>query len=171
MVTVVDSIMGSGKTSWAIQYMNDNPEKSFLYITPFLKEIERIEKVSSIEIFQPNNSNGNRKLNNLNDLLAIGKNIGATHELFKHLNNESLKLIRDNNYILIMDEALDVVVPLNIFKTDVELLISNGDLTISDKGYAIWSGDEDYKGRFKDIKNAAKKHQLICVNNSILYWQ
>ena len=40
-VTIVDSIMGSGKTEWAIQYMIDNPEKRFIYITPFLDEIEK----------------------------------------------------------------------------------------------------------------------------------
>ena len=39
-VTVVDSICGSGKTSWAINYMNDNTDKKFIYITPYLDEIQ-----------------------------------------------------------------------------------------------------------------------------------
>ena len=34
-ITVIDSLMGSGKTSWSIQYINDNPYENFLYITPF----------------------------------------------------------------------------------------------------------------------------------------
>lgn len=46
-VTVVDSIMGSGKTSWAIQYINESPMATkFIFITPYLTEIERI-----IELF------------------------------------------------------------------------------------------------------------------------
>lgn len=42
-ITVVDSIMGSGKTSWAIQYINQSsPSTKFIFITPYLTEIERI---------------------------------------------------------------------------------------------------------------------------------
>jgi len=43
-ITVVDSIMGSGKTSWSIQYINRNVFDNFLYITPFLDEVNRIIK-------------------------------------------------------------------------------------------------------------------------------
>ena len=41
-VTVVDCICGSGKTSWAIDYMNTNTNKKFIYITPYLDEVERV---------------------------------------------------------------------------------------------------------------------------------
>lgn len=43
-ITVIDSIMGTGKTSWAIDYMNAHPEQHFVFITPFLAECERIIK-------------------------------------------------------------------------------------------------------------------------------
>lgn len=32
-ITVVDSIMGSGKTSWSIQYINENEMENVLYIS------------------------------------------------------------------------------------------------------------------------------------------
>ena len=35
-IKVVDSIMGSGKTSWAIDRMNYNDNKKYVYITPYL---------------------------------------------------------------------------------------------------------------------------------------
>ena len=41
-ITVVDNPMGTGKTSWSIQYINDNQFENILYITPFLSEVERI---------------------------------------------------------------------------------------------------------------------------------
>lgn len=42
-INIVDSIMGSGKTSWAIQYMNEAPTyQKFIYITPFKTEVERV---------------------------------------------------------------------------------------------------------------------------------
>ena len=43
-ITVIDSIMGSGKTTWAIDYMNKAPaDQKFIYITPFLNEVDRIK--------------------------------------------------------------------------------------------------------------------------------
>lgn len=42
-ITVVDARMGRGKSSAAIQYMNEHKtEKRFMYITPYLTEVERI---------------------------------------------------------------------------------------------------------------------------------
>ena len=35
MIKVVDSLMGSGKTSWAIREMNAHPEQRYLYVTPY----------------------------------------------------------------------------------------------------------------------------------------
>ena len=42
-VTVVDSPCGTGKTSFAIQYMKEEVFDSFIFITPFLSELDRIE--------------------------------------------------------------------------------------------------------------------------------
>ena len=40
---IVDEIMGSGKSSAAINYINNSPhDKKFLVITPYLDEIKRL---------------------------------------------------------------------------------------------------------------------------------
>ena len=42
-VNVIDAIMGTGKTSAAINFINkSNDETKFLYITPYLSEVKRI---------------------------------------------------------------------------------------------------------------------------------
>ena len=41
-INVVDSIMGAGKTSYAIQMMTERTEDKFMYVTPFLDEVSRI---------------------------------------------------------------------------------------------------------------------------------
>ena len=42
-ITVVDARMGRGKSSAAIRYMNAHKgTKRFLYITPYLNEVDRI---------------------------------------------------------------------------------------------------------------------------------
>lgn len=35
-ITIVDDIMGSGKSTWAINYINDNPDRKFLCIVPLV---------------------------------------------------------------------------------------------------------------------------------------
>ena len=41
-ITVIDSPCGYGKTSFAIQMMKNREDDKFVYITPFLPEIERV---------------------------------------------------------------------------------------------------------------------------------
>jgi len=47
-VNVIDPPCGYGKTSWAIQYMNDMSDEShkFIYVTPFLDEVTRYSSLS-----------------------------------------------------------------------------------------------------------------------------
>ena len=43
-VTIVDAPCGTGKTTAAINMINDsNENEKFLYITPFLSEVQRIK--------------------------------------------------------------------------------------------------------------------------------
>ena len=35
MITVIDSPCGHGKTTYAINLINESPTKNFVYITPF----------------------------------------------------------------------------------------------------------------------------------------
>ena len=84
MIRVVDSIMGSGKTTWAIRFMNQNPQRRFIFITPFLSEAVRIqEKCTELHFKQPDDRF--TKQAGFRELLAAGKNIAMTHELFSRL--------------------------------------------------------------------------------------
>lgn len=51
-ITVIDAIMGSGKTSWSIDFINQNQNTNFLYITPFLSEVDRILNNTSKDRFR-----------------------------------------------------------------------------------------------------------------------
>ena len=42
--------MGSGKSTWAINYINHNPDKKFLVIVPLLTECERFKEETDIDI-------------------------------------------------------------------------------------------------------------------------
>lgn len=42
MVKIIDSMMGTGKTSYAIQLMREAEiDQKFIFVTPFLDEVQR----------------------------------------------------------------------------------------------------------------------------------
>ncbi len=110
-IKVVDSIMGTGKTSYAIQLMNEaSKDKHFIFVTPFIKEIDRIRASVTGRTFKAptvDNEN-NTKMNSLKRLISEGADIATTHELFSRADNELMELLEWNNYTLILDEVLEL---------------------------------------------------------------
>ena len=80
-VKVCDSIMGTGKSSCAINLMNEDTEHNYIYITPYLDEADRIAKACSGRRFMTPQHNGVGKLKSLHQLLANKMNIASTHAL------------------------------------------------------------------------------------------
>ena len=48
MITVIDSPCGYGKTTYAIDMINSNQTGNYIYITPFLSEVNRVVKETMI---------------------------------------------------------------------------------------------------------------------------
>ena len=169
-ITVIDSIMGSGKTTWAINYINSTDD-NILYITPFKDEIKRI--LSSVErpMCQPVN-HGKGKMINLSGLLKRDDDIAATHELFKHLNDECQELLSQKHYTLILDEVLNVLEPIEMKKSDLPILLDSKCITISEDGFVSWNPEKtNYESRYDEIKTLAENHTLMVVNNCMFMWR
>jgi hypothetical protein len=166
-ITVIDTIMGSGKTSYAIQMMSEAKElQSFIYITPFLSEVERIKTALPEKNFltpTPSNRKGS-KLEGLKILLRRGENIVSTHALFKRCDEEVIELLKSNNYILILDECMDVVEQMNIEEDDINILFKSNTIIENERKWITWVGtDKDYCGVFKDVMEN-------CFNNNIYHY-
>lgn len=151
----------------------------YIFITPYLEEVERIKQSSPHKRFiDPKNydSYGNftKKQDSFHELLANGHNIVSTHALFRQSNEETKELIQSGNYILILDEVMDIVEHLPIKKSDKDLLFDNQLLYIDDEGYVCWNIDNpkalEYDGKFNDIKNMALNRNLIYYRDTILIW-
>ena len=88
-ITVIDSIMGSGKSSYLIDYMNSHTEELFCYITPYKQEIERVMDECSLRCFETPGNYDKRekryttKYNDILNILNDGFNVASTHALFK----------------------------------------------------------------------------------------
>ena len=150
---VVDAGCGVGKTTSMINFINDSPtENRFLYITPFLTEVERIKTSCSSKKFQEP-AELPTKTEDLLRLVEKGYNIVSTHALFKKLTDKVLDLTQFNNYILIIDEAADVIEEIDITKNDLKTIITEY-TTIDDNNTVHWNEwNNDYEGRFEDYKN------------------
>ena len=99
-------MMGSGKTQAMYAEIRNNPDKSYMVVTPYLKTIQDA-KNENLNIYEPEYKGGT-KMDSLKYLLSHGYNICCTHSLFLDVDNEIWDLIHDGGYTLFIDEALDV---------------------------------------------------------------
>jgi hypothetical protein len=177
-VNVIDAPCGYGKSSWAIQYMNSVPEEyyNFVYVTPFLSEVDRVkENVTTRKFHDPNDENGDTKLDDLHDLLAKQRNICTTHALFKKANAETKELLRVNNYILILDEVMTVVEQYPLKNDDLRIMFDSNLIYehVDDKGlkFIRWNEEKiDSDSKYNGVKALALTNNLMYVNNAALVW-
>ncbi|MFD4863434.1 hypothetical protein, partial [Streptomyces atratus] len=179
-INVVDDVCGSGKTSWAIQHINENigqkrklafgdsgePMK-YIYVTPLLDEVKRIQGATDIDFFEPEAKG--TKIKSFEALITLGKSVATTHELFKKLDLDILDAIEEKGYTLIMDEVASVLEQYDISKSDINLLINNGTIEIGENDKVVWL-DDDYKGEFSDMKILAESDNLILQNGIAVFW-
>jgi len=170
-VTVIDSICGSGKTSWAMRHMQAHTElgKRFIYITPFLDEVKRVKLEGGFK--EPVRQDG--KLNSLKNLLIRYENIASTHALFKKADNEIIDLLQMGDYTLILDEVMDCVEHLPISKSDVSILIREWFINLNDDG-TVSTNDTEYKGKFTELLEIIKHGSVVYTRSGdaviLLLW-
>ena len=185
-VKVIDSMPSSGKTQWMIQHIDElDWETKVIYITPFLLETERIKKSCKGRNFQlPEAKHGQgSKLTHLKELIRQDRNIASTHSLFGMIDQETMDLIEANNYILVLDEVMEVIAPLDILtdaddltdderkrivKQDMKVLISKGFVNI-DKHYQVsWNNEEAVLSKYQTLKESIDNGQVYFSASSLL---
>lgn len=170
---IVDAHCGKGKTSWAIQYINENPDKRFIFITPFLDEVKRIkESCHGMDFKEPSNDHKS-KSSHLKDLLESERNIVSTHSLFTRVDRETQELLRMGNYTLILDEVMNIVHQECVTMDDIRMLQNEGLLVIDSETGKVAATDsaKDYSGKFGDLIDKAQSDRLVCFNDTFLLWQ
>jgi hypothetical protein len=151
--------------------MNENPGK-YIFITPFLKEVDRIKKSCHGGFREPKDTNGSKR-SHFKELLAQEHNIVSTHSLFSMVDEETMELIRLGGYTLILDEVMEVVKLEKVSPHDLEMLQNDGWLTV-DKDTGMVTASEKagaYTGQFKEIIQKAMADRLLCFNDTFLIWQ
>ena len=171
-VRIVDEIMGRGKTTSAIRFINESDgDEKFMFITPYLKEVERIKNECPTKRFKEPCFLKGRKLEGIKDLINRGENIVSTHALFKRFDLEIIDLCRAKNYILIMDEVTSVVEKYEISKIDFEMLKEKFVSVDDNTGLLSWIyPDENYWGKFSEEKRLCELNSLAVYGGAIMMW-
>ena len=179
MIHVCDSIMGSGKSSAAITYMNERPDKRFIYITPYLEEAKRIKNsCPGLRFAEPSNKIAKyqfSKVKHTEALIRDGRNVASTHQAFKEYSLEMLEQIREKEYILIVDECVDAIEKTSIHPADIKLLEDSGYIECKNGMYR--PTDKIYEGtKFADEFSTLRSRSLVMQSDEgedglgLYYW-
>ena len=171
-IKVIDAICGEGKTTSLINYINGKKEDKFLYITPFLSEVNRIKEECFIKNFKSPEYRGS-KMYDIKRLFSNGENIVSTHSLFKKFDEETIDLTSLNDYTLIMDEVAEVIQVVDISKYDLDTLLEKY-VEIKNNGMLEWISS-DYEGKFEYYKKQCELNTLFLYRpneklNPVLLW-
>lgn len=177
MIKVCDAIMGAGKSSAAIAYLNEHSNNKFIYITPYLEEANRIKKgCPKLNFIEPSNKLAQynfKKSEHTMALIKEGRNITTTHQAFKRYTQSTLNDIREQEYTLIIDENINVLEEFDFHQDDLRIAIDMGYITDNDGTYSL--ANDNYEGKaLRQLFNLFKSRELIKTidrkNNSLFYW-
>ena len=174
MVTIIDSPCGRGKTTYAINYINERPSDNFVYITPFLKEVERVIEQTKFNgadkrFVQPANL-GNGKMDSLINLFHNNRDIVSTHSLFSKCSQSVADNIRIGHYTLILDEVMSVVEVLNLKKSDIPTMLDAELVRIDEKTNKLIWLKSDYDGAYNEIKERCENNNIYVVSGVAIVW-
>lgn len=177
MIRVCDAIMGTGKSSAAITYINEHPNDRFIYITPYLDEAARIKKeCANARFIEPSNKLKEynfRKSAHTAALIRDGKNISTTHQAFKGYTADMLQDIRLKQYTLIIDENVDVLESFEFHPDDLQIAVDAG--FVRENGGIYTRTDKPYRGSaLSELFGLLKSRELVRLTDdngdALFYW-
>lgn len=187
-VKVVDAVMGAGKTTAAIQYIDSlNSKVNVMFVTPLLSECTRVIDGSRTRRFvQPDDTQFGTKGRHLSYLINKGYDIVCTHALFLNIGDDVIELLRENNYILILDEVMNVITQYNVDHSatdngahapeggismrDFKILDQTGMVKVDENYKVVQAASDDlWMDRYADVKALVDKGMLYCADDTALY--
>lgn len=148
VVKLVDYMMGAGKSTSILNWMDSNPQNSYIFVSPLLSEVEeggRVHKsLKNVSLEIPNDSEGS-KSSSLLKMLQAGDSIACTHSLYLSMTDKHFNAIEAVGYTIIIDEEVDVIDGFNRYsQSDLHWLLEKGEISIRDAdGMVEWVGSRD----------------------------
>lgn len=182
MINVIDSMCGTGKSTKMFQMMQDifdkDNTKKFLYVTPFLSEIEeRVPSTLPTMNFQSPENKGKGKLGDLDYLIKHDYNVSTTHVLFGMLTPNIVDMLIEKQYILVIDEAISSIGALsNDFNTSDTKALLKSSMVYSDgstRGKLSWNEDDypEHDGKYSKIRSMCQLGMLYHYKEQFLMFE
>lgn len=160
LIHIIDSGMGSGKTSAMINQMNGHPGVRFLFISQLLSEVDRVDR--ECPAFRKTDIgwlNGYglsvTKSDALKKYLEAGVSIVSTHALFSMLDNDTLKMFHDKEQVLVCDETIQTIKRLDEKSIDIAFLLRTNALRVNEDHSVEWTDlnylNDKENGKYKEL--------------------
>lgn len=182
MIYVVDSMCGTGKSTKMFMLMKEQYEKDkskrFLYITPFLSEIEeRVPQELPEMNFQSPENKGSGKLGDIKYLIENNYNISSTHVLLSRFTTQIVDLLVEKQYTLVIDEALSCMglMDKDLKVSDTRALLKSSMVSANPekRGQLVWNeGDyPEHDGRYTNVRSMCNLGMLYCYKDQFLMFE
>ena len=159
-------------------YFEESFEK-FLYITPYLPEAERIKNnCPQADFVEPSDRLPEyffSKAMHTLGLIRQGRNITSTHQCLMYYTPETIQLLKENGYCIIIDEEVTVL------QADKQIAYSDIQLAI-DAGYVYEAAPDEYRRTDKPYEGGVFSHMFRLMasrplvynkskqNGNVWYW-
>lgn len=182
MIHIIDSMCGTGKSTKMFELMRDkfkiNKDSRFLYITPFLSEInDRVPvELPELDFWTPENK-GKGKIGDLLALVRQGKNIASTHVLFSRLTPVLVDTLIAQKYTLVIDEAISCIGLLDksLVPTDTRDLLKSGMVKVDtdQRNQLVWNENDypEHDGRYSFVRDLCNLGVVYCHDNIFLMFE
>jgi len=182
-LTVIDSVMGSGKSTYAIKLINSRPEENFIVVVPTLDEVSRYQQAITRETATPNadTESGYKLLRDRFKFLAEqNKTIITTHALLEAWDYEALAILKERHYTLILDEVTDLVRPFDSIKGRDFAMLKNDNVVQEELqpdglikivlGSNPYTDDQGKKLAFSNFVESVSSGFMYRVRDSFFIW-
>lgn len=147
-VEIIDSCMGTSKTTNMLKWIDSKPNTRFLFVSPLLSEVEeggRIHKDLNNVTFEVPTDENSTKSESFLELLKSGANIACTHSLYLSMSEKHMSEIANKSYCVIVDEEIDIIGGFDKYsESDLKWLIEKNDIEINEEdGMVVWIGAKD----------------------------
>lgn len=166
--------MGSSKTNNIIKWMQDNPNERYIYVIPNLSELEDSaeskSRILSIGFTTPEVTGlFKTKREDLLDKLSKGESVACTHALYKMLEKSHLSIIKEKQFIVVIDEEVNLIDNYEVASTaDLVSLLNDGKVEIKeDDGLVVWIANEKVTSPYLDKKHKHHKFYRHIINEYV----
>ncbi len=148
MVSIIDAVMGRGKSTWAIERINANDNNRYIVVLPGLTEIERYLEgmIYKEDVVALHEDAAKSKQQRFQEALEDARVILITHCLFEdYLKPNVFRLVSQGDWHLILDETISTFEPIKgLSKTIVDGWVVNGIVTIQKVNEGLSRIDPEY---------------------------